>query len=165
MAARSARSKISNDSGRIQVSAIMDSGTAESVAQIGRECVADRRSSRPPLVAFHHGSAFGRPRLLHGRIACSPCLHCQSRRVLISGFSTVVEQYCLATGAQHDVIMRASPRLHEQRTCQSVSTQHLDMARELLNLLDEALAETLHFWRNMRDGKGPPAPHYCGWRW
>ena len=44
--------------GCIKVSAIMDSGTAESVASDRRECVADRRATRPPLVVFHHGSAF-----------------------------------------------------------------------------------------------------------
>ena len=40
-----------------------------------------------------------------------------------------------------------------------VSTQHLDTTRELLNLLDEALAETQHVWRNVRDGKELPAQH------
>ena len=70
MAARRPRSNISNDSGCIKVLAITDSGTAESVAQIGRECVADQRSTRPPSVAFHHGSAFGGPRLSHGTLVC-----------------------------------------------------------------------------------------------
>ena len=71
MAARSPRSNISNDSGCIKVSATMDSGTAKSVAQIGRDCVADRRSTRQPLVAFHHGGAFGGPPLSHGTLVCS----------------------------------------------------------------------------------------------
>ena len=81
MAARSPRSNISNDLGCIKVSAITDSGTAKSVAQIGRECVAERRSTRPFLVAFHHGSALGGPRLSHGTLVCSSLAFIASRVV------------------------------------------------------------------------------------
>ena len=47
MAGRNHRSKTSSDSGWIEVSATMDSGTAVAAAQIGRECVAHRASTRP----------------------------------------------------------------------------------------------------------------------
>ena len=71
----------------------------------------------------------------------------------------MVELYCLATGAQHVVIMRAYRGRTDNALVIRVSTQHLDIARELLNHLDETLAETQHLWRNMRDGKKLPAPH------
>ena len=44
-------------------------------AQIGRECVAHRRSTRPPPAAGHHGSGHRESRLSHCRITCCSCLH------------------------------------------------------------------------------------------
>ena len=41
------RGQTLSDSGWIKMSLIMDSGAAESAAQVGRECVARRRSTRP----------------------------------------------------------------------------------------------------------------------
>ena len=61
-------------------------------------------------------------------------------------------------GAQHDVIMRAYHRRTDNALVNRVSTQHLDTARELLNHLDEALAEAQHAWPNLCDGKELPAP-------
>ena len=50
-------------------------------------------------------------------------------------------------------------RAYHARTANAlVSLIHLDTARELLILLDEALAEARHVWRNVRDGIKPPAP-------
>ena len=124
-----------NASGWIKVSLIMDSGTAKSAAHIGCECVAHRTSTRPPL-ADHHGSAFWGASAFY--------FHCQSRRVGISGFHCGGELCCLAPCAQHDVIMRAYHARTANALVNRVSTQHLDTARELLYLLDEALAETQH---------------------
>ena len=64
----------------------------------------------------------------------------------------------MATGAQHDVIMRACHRRTDNALVNRVSTQHLDTASELLNHLDEALAEAQHVWSNMWDGKELQAP-------
>ena len=64
----------------------------------------------------------------------------------------------MATGSQHDVIMRAYHGRTDKALVNRVSNQHLDTARELLNLLDEALAEAQHVWRIVRDGTEPPAP-------
>ena len=105
------------------MSIILDSGAAETAAQIGRECVADRRSTRPLLVIFHQGSAFGRPRLSHGTVVCFPLAFIASRVVYRSLVSSMVEQYCLVTGAQHDVSLR-TPRSYGQRSCQSGTLGH-----------------------------------------
>ena len=151
----------------------MDSGTANSAAHIGRECVAHRTSSRPPLVVWQSTT------VAHFGGASALNFHCQSRRVGISGFHCGGELCCLAPCAQHDAIMRAYHARTDNALVNRVSTQHLDTVRELLNLLDEALAETQHARRNMCDGKELPAPHadasfplrpgrgphHCGWRW
>ena len=73
--------------------------------------------------------------------------------------SIVVDKCCLASGAQHNVNMRAYHCRTDDALVNRVSTQHLDTARKLLNLFDEALAKTQHVWPNMRDGKELPAPH------
>ena len=135
MAARSPRSNISNDSGCIKVLTITDSGTAESVAQIGCACVADRRSTGPFLVAFHHGSAFGGPRLSHGTLVCSSPAFIASRVVNRPLVSSTVECYCLVTDVQHEFVMCA-PRSHGQLSCQAGALGH--------GMGDEALAETQH---------------------
>ena len=66
-----------SDSSWIKVSVIMDRGAVESAGRIGMERVAHRRSTRSALVALHHRSAVGEPRLSQCTIACSSCLHCQ----------------------------------------------------------------------------------------
>ena len=158
MAGRNPRSQTLSDPVWIKVSRVMDSGTAKSAAHIGRECVVHRTSTTPHLVAGPYRSAHRETRLSHCTIACVflpsfPVPSCPRSLV-----SIVVAWYCLATGAQHDVLMRAC-HSHAQRTCQSDLHPAPDTARELLNLLDEALAETQHARRNMRDGKELPAPH------
>ena len=73
IAGRNPRSKTLSESGWIKMSATMDSGAAETVAQIGRECVAHRTSTTPPLVAGHHrsahrGASFPRTFTQHNRL-------------------------------------------------------------------------------------------------
>ena len=63
--------------------------------------------------------------------------------------SSMVEQYCLVSGAQHDFVMRA-PRSHGQRSCQTGAPWH--------GMRDEALAETKHVWRNVCNGKKQLVP-------
>ena len=105
-----------NHSGWSKVSLIMDSEAAESVAQVGREGVTDRRSTGRSLLICHQGSAVGRPRLSYGTVVCSPLAFSVVHRSLVS---SMVELYCLVTGAQHDVTTRELPRSHGQRSCQS----------------------------------------------
>ena len=169
MADRNPRSKTLSDSGWIKMSATMDSGAAVTAAHTGRECVAHRRSTRPPLVVWQATT------VEHFGEASASYLHCLSRLVGISGFHRggVV---LLGPCAQHDVIMRAN---HARTAKALVNLIHLDTASELLNHLDEALAEAQHVWRHVRDGIEPPAPQadasllprpgrrltQSGWRW
>ena len=127
------------------MSATMDRRAAESAAQVGRECGFHRTCTTPP--------PGGRPSLECISGASGFTLH---NRLLFLLFLTspivsrsLLEWYCLATGEQHDVIMRA---YHARTANALVNLIHLDTARELLNHLDEALAEAQHVWRNMRDG-------------
>ena len=140
-------------SGWIEMSATMDSGAAVTAAQIGRESFIGHLP--PPLLeAGHHRSAYRAPRLSHCTIACTSCLH--STPIVSRSLVSVVLRG--QRRAHHDVILRAYHGGTDGALVNRVSTQHLDMARELLNLLDEALAKT-HARRNMRDGKELPAPH------
>ena len=92
------------------------------------------------LMAGHHRSGFREPRLSQSTIACSSCLHCQPHRVQI--FGVVLHRHGRPARRHHWRL----PRSHGQRACQ-LSTH-----------LGEALAETQHVWRHMRDGIELPAP-------
>ena len=136
-------------SGWIEMSATMDSGAAVTAAQIGRESFIGHlphHSWRQATTGVHFGS-------LGFHTAQSLAFP-----AFISGFRCGGVVLLGQRRAHHDVIMRAYHARTDNALVNRVSTQHLDTARELLNLLDESLAETQHARRNMRDGKEPPAP-------
>ena len=124
-----------SDSTWIKGSVIIDSGEAEGAAQIGRGASLIGDLPDHHLMAGHHRSAFREPRLSQSTIACSSCLHCQPHCVQIFGDGSPARRHHWRL-----------PRSYGQRACQ-LSTH-----------LGEALAETQHVWRHMRDGIELPAP-------
>ena len=79
---------------------------------------------------------------------------CQSRRVGISGSHS--GGGCVAWPRAPSTT--SSCPYHDRTANALVNLIHLDTASELLNHLDEALAEAQHVWRIVRDGKELPAP-------
>ena len=132
-----------SDSGCIKVSAIMDSGTAESVAQIGVSAsligeLRDRLWWLSTTVA-HSSLSHGTNRMLPlpPPSPPSPSLHCRARREQISGFQCGV--VLLGHGCPARLCRARVPRSHGQCARQSDTPEHGKRAS-----LGRALAETQH---------------------
>ena len=100
-----------NASGWIKVSLIMDSGTAKSAAHIGRECVAHRTSSRPPLVVWQSTTVALFGVLRHSAFTAS--------RVVSGSLASIAVEVVLLGPVRPARRHHARvPRSHGQRTCQ-----------------------------------------------